>query len=226
MIDNSIADDAAAQDPVRILLVDDHPMMRRGLRDLLAMEDDMDPVGEAGDGPDAIRLALELEPDLILLDLNMPGMDGLETLRGMRDREVDARIIMFTVSDDQTDVLQALRQGADGYLLKDMDADDLVEHVRLAARGKLALSPELTMVLAEAIRERPKTPSQVQAANLTKREKDVLKLISKGLSNKMIARRLDIAEGTVKVHVKRLLNKLGMRSRTEAAVWVVENNIT
>ena len=226
MIDNSIADDAAAQDPVRILLVDDHPMMRRGLRDLLAMEDDMDPVGEAGNGPDAIRLALELEPDLILLDLNMPGMDGLETLRGMRDREVDARIIMFTVSDDQTDVLQALRQGADGYLLKDMDADDLVEHVRLAARGKLALSPELTMVLAEAIRERPKTPSQVQAANLTKREKDVLKLITKGLSNKMIARRLDIAEGTVKVHVKRLLNKLGMRSRTEAAVWVVENNIT
>ena len=226
MIDNSIADDAEAQDPVRILLVDDHPMMRRGLRDLLAMEDDMDPVGEAGNGPDAIRLALELEPDLILLDLNMPGMDGLETLRGMRDREVDARIIMFTVSDDQTDVLQALRQGADGYLLKDMDADDLVEHVRLAARGKLALSPELTMVLAEAIRERPKTPSQVQAANLTKREKDVLKLISKGLSNKMIARRLDIAEGTVKVHVKRLLNKLGMRSRTEAAVWVVENNIT
>jgi two-component system, NarL family, nitrate/nitrite response regulator NarL len=226
MIDNSIADDAAAQDPVRILLVDDHPMMRRGLRDLLAMEDDMDPVGEAGNGLDAIQLALELEPDLILLDLNMPGMDGLETLRGMRDREVDARIIMFTVSDDQTDVLQALRQGADGYLLKDMDADDLVEHVRLAARGKLALSPELTMVLAEAIRERPKTPSQVQAANLTKREKDVLKLISKGLSNKMIARRLDIAEGTVKVHVKRLLNKLGMRSRTEAAVWVVENNIT
>lgn len=226
MIDNSITDDAAAQDSVRILLVDDHPMMRRGLRDLLAMEDDMDPVGEAGNGPDAIRLALELEPDLILLDLNMPCMDGLETLRGMRDREVDARIIMFTVSDDQTDVLQALRQGADGYLLKDMDADDLVEQVRLAARGKLALSPELTMVLAEAIRERPKTPSQVQAANLTKREKDVLKLITKGLSNKMIARRLDIAEGTVKVHVKRLLNKLGMRSRTEAAVWVVENNIT
>ncbi len=225
MIDDAIVADTTAEDPVRILVVDDHPMMRRGLRDLLAMEDDMNPVGEAGNGPEAIRLALELEPDLILLDLNMPGMDGLETLREMRDREIDARIIMFTVSDDQTDVLQALRQGADGYLLKDMDADDLVEHVRLAASGKLALSPELTMVLAEAIRERPKTPSQVQAANLTKREKDVLKLITKGLSNKMIARRLDIAEGTVKVHVKRLLNKLGMRSRTEAAVWVVENNI-
>lgn len=225
MIDNAIATVSPTEDPVSILLVDDHPMMRRGLRDLLAMEDDMNPVGEAGNGPEAIRMALELEPDLILLDLNMPGMDGLETLRQMRDQEVDARIIMFTVSDDHSDVLQALRQGADGYLLKDMDPDALVEHVRLAAGGKLALSPELTMVLAEAIRERPKTPSQVQAANLTKREKDVLKLITKGLSNKMIARRLDIAEGTVKVHVKRLLNKLGMRSRTEAAVWVVENNI-
>lgn len=225
MIEHDSAGNSQAEDPVKILLVDDHPMMRRGLRDLLAMEDDMQPVGEAGSGPDAIRMALELEPDLILLDLNMPGMDGLETLRQLRDLQVDARIIMFTVSDDHSDVLEALRHGADGYLLKDMDPDALVEHVRLAARGKLALSPELTMVLAEALRERPKTQSQVQAANLTKREKDVLKLITKGLSNKMIARRLDIAEGTVKVHVKRLLNKLGMRSRTEAAVWVVENNI-
>lgn len=225
MTDQPIVSETAAEDAVRILLVDDHPMMRRGLRDLLAMEDDMNPVGEAAGGLEAIRMAVELEPDLILLDLNMPGMDGLETLRQMRDQQIDARIIMFTVSDDQSDVLEALRHGADGYLLKDMDPDALVEHVRLAARGKLALSPELTMVLAEAIRERPKTQSQVQAANLTKREKDVLKLITKGLSNKMIARRLDIAEGTVKVHVKRLLSKLGMRSRTEAAVWVVENNI-
>jgi two-component system nitrate/nitrite response regulator NarL len=226
MTDHPTTAEAMAEDPVRILLVDDHPMMRRGMRDLLAMEDDMDPVGEAGSGEEAVRMAVELEPDLILLDLNMPGMDGLETLRQMRDQQVDARIIMFTVSDDHSDVLEALRHGADGYLLKDMDADELVEHVRLAAKGKLALSPELTMVLAEAIRERPKTPSQVQAANLTRREKDVLKLISKGLSNKMIARRLDIAEGTVKVHVKRLLSKLDMRSRTEAAVWVVENHIT
>lgn len=225
MIDHAHIAETTAEDPIKILLVDDHPMMRRGLRDLLAMEDDMNPLGEAANGPDAIRMALEIEPDLILLDLNMPGMDGLETLRQMRDQQVDARIIMFTVSDDQSDVLEALRYGADGYLLKDMDPDELVAQVRLAALGKLALSPELTMVLAEALRERPKTQSQVQASHLTKREKDVLKLITKGLSNKMIARKLDIAEGTVKVHVKSLLNKLGMRSRTEAAVWVVENNI-
>lgn len=210
---------------IRILLVDDHPMMRRGLRDLLAMEADLDPAGEAGNGADAIRLAHELEPDLILLDLNMPGMGGLEILRQMRQEQIDARIIFFTVSDDHGDVLEALRSGADGYLLKDMDAEQLVEQIRLAARGKLALSAELTMVLAEAIRKRPETETIEPQAQLTRRERDVLRQIAKGQSNKVIARELDISEGTVKVHVKRVLNKLGMRSRTEAAVWVVEQNL-
>ena len=105
------------QAPIRILLVDDHPLMRRGMRDLLAMEDDLQPVGEAGTGEEALRLVDELDPDLILLDLNMPGMDGLETLQRLREAKVDARIILFTVSDDQSHVLEALRQGADGYLL-------------------------------------------------------------------------------------------------------------
>ncbi len=210
----------------RILLVDDHPMMRRGLRDLLDLEDDLETVGEAGNGEDAIRLAAELEPDLILLDLNMPGMDGLETARRLRDAEVDAFIVMFTVSDEQSHVLEALRNGADGYLLKDMDADQLVEQIRAAATGKMALDPELTQVLAEAIRVRPKPSGQVQFASLTKREKEVLRLIAKGQSNKMIARKLGITEGTVKVHVKNLLHKLGLRSRVEAAVWILENQPT
>nr|CAB44989.1 NarL protein [Stutzerimonas stutzeri] len=207
----------------RILLVDDHPMMRRGLRDLLDLEDDLEMVGEAGNGEDAIRLALQIEPDLILMDLNMPGIDGLETTRRMRDADIDARIIMFTVSDEQSHVLEALRNGADGYLLKDMDAEQLIEQIRIAATGRMALSPELTQVLAEAIRVRPKPSGQVQFSHLTKREKEVLRLIAKGQSNKMIARKLGITEGTVKVHVKNLLHKLGLRSRVEAAVWVLEN---
>ncbi|MBA4726637.1 MAG: two-component system response regulator NarL [Pseudomonas sp.] len=207
----------------RILLVDDHPMMRRGLRDLLDLEDDLETVGEAGNGEDAIRLAQEVEPDLILMDLNMPGIDGLETTRRMRDADIDARIIMFTVSDEQGHVLEALRNGADGYLLKDMDAEQLIEQIRIAATGRMALSPELTQVLAEAIRVRPKPTGQVQFSSLTKREKEVLRLIAKGQSNKMIARKLGITEGTVKVHVKNLLHKLGLRSRVEAAVWVLEN---
>ncbi|WP_241668804.1 two-component system response regulator NarL [Stutzerimonas nosocomialis] len=201
-------------------------MMRRGLRDLLDLEDDLETVGEAGNGEDAIRLAAELEPDLILLDLNMPGMDGLETARRLRDAEVDAFIVMFTVSDEQSHVLEALRNGADGYLLKDMDADQLVEQIRAAATGKMALDPELTQVLAEAIRVRPEPSGQVQFASLTKREKEVLRLIAKGQSNKMIARKLGITEGTVKVHVKNLLHKLGLRSRVEAAVWILENQPT
>ncbi|MFG0807639.1 two-component system response regulator NarL [Pseudomonas fluvialis] len=211
------------QAPIRILLVDDHPLMRRGMRDLLAMEDDLQPVGEAGTGEEALRLVDELDPDLILLDLNMPGMDGLETLQRLREAKVDARIILFTVSDDQSHVLEALRQGADGYLLKDMDPEQLVEQVRAAANGKLALTPELTLILAQAIRERPSNASQSANASLTKREKDVLRLIAKGLSNKMIARKLGITEGTVKVHVKNLLHSLRLRSRVEAAIWATEH---
>lgn len=208
----------------RIMLVDDHPMLRRGLSDLLSMEDDLLPVAQAGSGEEALSLAQSHELDLILLDLNMPGMDGIETIRALRAAGVDTRIVIFSVSDDHADVLEALREGADGYLLKDMEPEDLIEQIRLAAQGKLALSNELTQVLAQAIRGRA-TSSHAHPSMLTKREKDVLKLIAKGQSNKMIARSLDIAEGTVKVHVKRLLNKLGMRSRTEAAVWVVENEL-
>jgi len=207
----------------RILLVDDHPMMRRGLRDLLELENDLEVVGEAGNGEDAIALAQQTEPDLILMDLNMPGIDGLETTRRMRDVDIDARIVMFTVSDEQGHVLEALRNGADGYLLKDMDAEQLIEQIRLAATGRMALSPELTQVLAEAIRVRPKPTGQVPFSSLTKREKEVLRQIAKGQSNKMIARKLGITEGTVKVHVKNLLHKLGLRSRLEAAVWVLEH---
>ena len=157
------------------------------------------------------------------MDLNMPGIDGLETTRRMRDVDIDARIVMFTVSDEQGHVLEALRNGADGYLLKDMDAEQLIEQIRLAATGRMALSPELTQVLAEAIRVRPKPTGQVPFSSLTKREKEVLRQIAKGQSNKMIARKLGITEGTVKVHVKNLLHKLGLRSRVEAAVWVLEH---
>lgn len=216
--------DSSYSQKTRIMLVDDHPMLRRGLRDLLSMEEDLLPVAEAGSGQEALELVKQHELDLILLDLNMPGMDGIETIHALRAASVDTRIVIFSVSDDHDDVIEALREGADGYLLKDIEPEELIEQIRLAAQGQMALSTELTQVLAQAIRSRP-VSSQAHPSMLTKREKDVLKLIAKGKSNKMIARNLDIAEGTVKVHVKRLLSKLGMRSRTEAAVWVVENEL-
>lgn len=209
------------QPKLDILIVDDHPMMRRGLMELLSMESCLNPVGDACNGNDALAKALELEPDLILLDLNMPGMNGIETIKAMRAAGIDARILIFTVSDDNRNVIDALKVGADGYLLKDMEPEDLVENIKRTAEGKTTISPELTEALATAIRVRD-SQEKLSINSLTDREKQVLKHIANGLSNKMIARKLDITEGTVKVHVKRVLNKLGMRSRVEAAVWMTE----
>lgn len=209
-------------DRARILLVDDHPMMRKGVIQLLEFEDDLQVVGEAGSGEEALRMAAELEPDMILLDLNMKGMTDLDTLRALRENGEDARIVVFTVSDDRNDVINVLRAGADGYLLKDMEPERLLEHIRQAATGQLTISPQLTQVLAQALRgdDRPKGIEE-----LTDRERQILRQLAHGYSNKMIARKLDITEGTVKVHVKRVLHKLGMRSRVEAAVWAVENHL-
>ncbi|GAB3017324.1 two-component system response regulator NarL [Bowmanella dokdonensis] len=206
--------------PATILMVDDHPLLRKGLTQLIELEDDLEVIGEASNGEDAIRLAVELEPDLISLDLNMQGMDGLQTLKAMRDQGVDARIIMLTVSDSDEDVVEAIRLGADGYLLKDMEPEDIIARLREAVLGKMVMSPKLTEILATALR-RPQRQTNRAIASLTSRELEILKLIAKGLSNKLIARELDISDGTVKVHVKHLLKKLDLRSRVEAAVWMV-----
>ena len=208
--------------PASIMMVDDHPLLRKGLKQLIDMEDDIEVVGEASSGMEAIELALSLEPDLITLDLNMQGMDGLETLKRMRDKHVDARIIMLTVSDNDEDVVEAIRNGADGYLLKDMDPEDIIEKLHEAAVGKMVMSPKLTEVLASALRK-PEKPGSRALASLTSREYEILKLIAKGMSNKLIARELDISDGTVKVHVKHFLKKLNLRSRVEAAVWMVNH---
>lgn len=173
-------------------------------------------------GEEALRLAAELDPDMILLDLNMKGMNGLDTLRALREAGVDARIVVFTVSDDKGDEVNVLRAGADGYLLKDMEPERLLEHIRQAATGQMTLSPQLTQILAQALRGDDRSKSLDE---LTERERQILRQIAHGYSNKMIARKLDITEGTVKVHVKRVLHKLGMRSRVEAAVWAVENDL-
>ena len=210
------------EQPASIMMVDDHPLLRKGLNQLLALEDDLLVVGEASSGQEAIDLALELEPDLITLDLNMQGMDGLETLKIMRDKGVDARIIMLTVSDHDEDVVEAIRSGADGYLLKDMEPEELVDKLREAALGKMVMSAKLTEILANALRKPEKAGSRA-LASLTSREHEILKLIAKGMSNKLIARELDISDGTVKVHVKHFLKKLNLRSRVEAAVWMVHH---
>jgi two-component system, NarL family, nitrate/nitrite response regulator NarL len=203
-----------------IMLVDDHPLLRKGLRQLLSLSSDMEVVAEAGNGADAITLAVELDPDLILLDLNMQGMDGLETLRRLREEGVTSRIVMLTVSDADDDVLNAISAGADGYLLKDMEPEEMLVQIERALSGKMVLSEAVTQVLATAIRN-PTGKAVAASDSLTQRELEILKLIAKGLSNKLIARELTISDGTVKVHVKHLLKKLHLRSRVEAAVWMI-----
>lgn len=202
-----------------ILLVDDHPLLRKGVSQLLELEDNLKVIGEASNGIDAVSMALALDPDLILLDLSMRGMDGIETLAAMRDAGIGAHIVVFTVSDDRADVISALKSGADGYLLKDVEPDILVASIHQACSGKMVLSDQLTEIIAASFREGDK---KQDLRELTRRELQILRYIAEGLSNKLIARKLDIAESTVKVHVKHLLKKLGFRSRVEAAVWMVE----
>lgn len=207
-------------DTIRVLIIDDHPLFRRGVRQLLELEDGYEVVGEAASGQEGIELARALDPDLILLDLNMKGIDGLETLRTMRDLGVDARIILLTVSNSADDLMSAIRAGCDGYILKDNDPADILRLLTSAMDGKNAISPELMSLLATALREEGASDRRSKA-NLTEREIAILKCLAAGKSNKLIGRELDIMESTVKVHIRNLLRKLQFRSRVEAAVWAV-----
>ncbi len=203
----------------KILLVDDHPMMRHGIRQMLELEDDFLIVGEASQGHEALSLIEPLRPDLVLLDNNMPQMNGIETLRRLRAMHYTGKVLLFTVSDAEDDIRDALRLDADGYLLKDMEPELLIQYIRDALNGALVISPGLTQVMAQALR----SPPRQAVVELTERERQVLKTIAGGFSNKVIGHKLGITEGTVKVHVKNLLHKLGLRSRVEAAVWAMEH---
>ncbi|QTH12005.1 two-component system response regulator NarL [Pseudomonas corrugata] len=202
-----------------LLLVDDHPMMRHGIRQILELEDDLLVVGEANHGEEALALIEPLKPDLVLLDNNMPQMNGIETLRRLRAMHYSGKVLLFTVSDAEDDIRDALRLDANGYLLKDMEPELLIQYIRDALGGALVISPGLTRVMAQALRSPPRQPE----VELTERERQVLKSIASGYSNKVIGHKLGITEGTVKVHVKNLLHKLGLRSRVEAAVWAMEH---
>tara|TARA_R110001599_G_scaffold238976_5_gene438648 strand:+ start:1140 stop:1805 length:666 start_codon:yes stop_codon:yes gene_type:complete len=216
----------ANQDQIAtIMVIDDHPLLRRGVRQLLEMEDDLDLIFDTGSPQEGIEKAVALEPDMLLLDLNMPVMNGLQTLKQLRDGGYSGRIIMYTVSDQENDVVDALRGGADGYLLKDMEPEDMVRQLRQAAKGRMVVSENLTALLAEALRNQRNSPPTQSVDALTLREKEILAELSVGMSNKLIARKLDITEGTVKVHVKHLLKKLRLRSRVEAAVWAVQEGL-
>jgi two-component system nitrate/nitrite response regulator NarL len=205
-----------------VVVVDDHPLFRRGLIQLLNTIAGFHLVGEAANGSDGVELVKRVRPDILLLDLNMKDMSGLDVLKIVKAGDLDTRVIMVTVSDQAEDLVAALRGGADGYLLKDMEPEQMVESLEAAAAGRVIVSEALTHLLAAAIRQHNR-PESTGEAGLTEQETRILERIAGGLSNKVIGKELDIAEGTVKVHVKHILRKLGLRSRVEAAVWAVEH---
>jgi len=208
----------------RILIIDDHPLFRKGVAQLITMAPHLEVVGEASNGEQGVAKAKELDPDLILLDLHMRDMSGIETLKAIRDAAMDCRVVILTVSDNADDLVAAIRSGADGYLLKDMEPEDLLTAIDEALNGRTVIGERLNSLLARAIREEA-TAKQRDTATLTDREKEILQGLAQGLSNKLIARNLDITEATVKVHVKNLLKKLGFHSRLEAAVWAVGRGV-
>jgi len=206
-----------------ILLVDDHPMLRKGVAQLISLEDNLNVMGEVGSGNEAITFAIEHEPDLILLDLNMKGLSGIETLSALKRANTSAKVVIFSVSDSEADVLQALKFNADGYLLKDSEPEELIDQINQVLTGEFVISNPLAQILAKSLR--PQNKLNI-IDSLTQREMENLKLIASGKSNKDIARKLGITEATVKVHNKNLFKKLGLKSRVEAAMWAVEHKIS
>jgi two-component system nitrate/nitrite response regulator NarL len=204
-----------------VLTIDDHPLFRKGVADLIDMDSSLKLVGEATNGQDGLRLAKSLKPDLILLDINMKGIGGLDTLRAIKQEVADSQILMLTVSDNEDDVITALQAGADGYLLKDMEPEDILISIHKALQGTVIINERLTQLLAKALRNKDRVSNNGDLPPLTSREQEILEQIANGMSNKRIAKALGISEGTVKVHVKHLLKKLNLHSRTEAAVWIL-----
>ena len=209
---------------MKVLLIDDHALFRVGLEGLLERRGIG--VSQAGDGREGIRLAASLKPDVILLDLRMPEISGLEILKQLHQQEPATPIVMLTTSDDESDLVDALRNGASGYLLKDMAPDELVAALRDIVAGEMVVAPGLTAVLAKVIKAGDSAENESSPfASLTPREFEILCHLAEGQSNKAIARDLDISDGTVKLHVKAILRKLGVHSRIEAAVMAVEHGV-
>ncbi|KAF6637121.1 MULTISPECIES: response regulator [Pantoea] len=205
------------QPALTLMIVDDHPLMRRGVRQLLALDPRLEVIAEASNGTEALAEARHQEPDIILLDLNMKGMSGLDTLKALRHEGISSRILVLTVSDARSDIFAMVDAGADGYLLKDSEPEVLLGHILQASRGEKVFSEGVTRYLAN--RQHSADPLR----QLTGRERDVLQEVARGLSNKEVAAILHISEETVKVHIRNLLRKLDVRSRVAATVMWLES---
>ena len=220
--------DRATEERLRVLIVDDHALFRRGLQMVLKQEPDLDVVGEAGDGVEAVEKAQELMPDVVLMDVRMPGQSGIKATEQIRELLPHVKILMLTISDEEADLYDAIKAGASGYLLKEISIDDVAEAVRSVWHGQSRISPSMaSKLLTEfaAMSKRADERQQLPAPRLTDREMDVLKLVAQGLNNRDIARDLFISENTVKNHIRNILEKLHLHSRMEAVVYAVREKL-
>jgi two-component system nitrate/nitrite response regulator NarL len=213
--------------PIRVLLVDDHALFRSGIKALLSRQPGFEVVGEAGDGLEGVKRAAALQPDVVLMDLHMPGMSGREAVKLLAEEVPRTRVVVLTVSEDAEDLLETLQAGAHGYLLKNIDTEFLVQSIRRAAGGDAPVSEEMTGKLVQGVKARAGAagPSIRDPERLTPRERDILARVAQGASNKEIGRDLNLAESTVKIHVRHILRKLNLASRVQAAVYAVEHSI-
>ncbi|HYW90100.1 MAG TPA: response regulator transcription factor [Chloroflexota bacterium] len=214
---------ASEAQPIRVLIVDDHGVVREGLRAYLELEPDIQVVGEARDGTEAVRRALELSPDVVLMDLVMPNMDGVDATTRIKEQQPAVHVIVLTSFLEDDRVVPAIKAGATSYLLKDVAASDLARAIRGARAGQAQLHPEVARRLMQQVTA-PRKPDA--GAQLTEREREVLRLLAEGRSNKEIARALVVSERTVKGHVSNILGKLGLQDRTQAALYAVRHGLT
>ena len=205
---------------IRVLIADDHTVLRHGLRLILNQAEGLTVVGEAADGEEAVTLALALQPDVVLMDVNMPGVDGIEATRRLRTARPEMKVLMLTISKRDKDLLGAVKAGAKGYLLKSAEAGEVIDSIRRVAAGEAILPPEMINLVLEELASPSPEPQQ-----LTERELDTLKLVAQGLGNKEIASRLHISENTVKTHVRHILEKLHLNNRAEAAAYAVRHGL-
>jgi two-component system NarL family response regulator len=218
----------SGSEPIRVLVVDDHAVFRRGLQMVLEQEPDIEVVGEAGDGSEAVTMAANTAPDIVLLDVRMPKRGGIDACTAIKDAVPSVAIIMLTISDEEADLYDAIKAGAVGYLLKDIPIDEIATAVRAVRGGQSYISPSMASKLltefATMVR-RSDERQQLPAPKLTDREMEVLKLVAKGLNNRDIAKQLFISENTVKNHIRNILEKLQLHSRMEAVVYAVREKL-
>ena len=212
--------------PIRILLVDDHTLFRSGIKALLQRQEDFEVVGEAGDGLEGLKRAKSLQPDVVLLDLHMPGISGREAVKLLAEEVPACNVLLLTVSEDAEDLIETIRAGARGYLLKNIETDFLLNAIRSAARGESVVSPQMTGKLMMGVRMGKEAAApEDDKEKLSPREKDIIALLAKGVSNKEMANTLNVAESTIKIHVQNILKKLHLSSRVQAAVYAVEHGL-